>query len=357
MENNYLKRIKLTEEKTSKSLLSECDTKILHKLCGIIETNSLNIELDGDRELNGLYAQASRLEHSCLPNCFYTFDNTSGFRLCVRAARDIKTGEDLSIMYTHILWGTQMRLEHLRSIKYKVCVCKRCTDPTELGTYLSALKCFGSEEIGTCDGIQLPVKPLSRSTEWSCTKCPIKITSEQVQYLMSQMSDEVEAVKANITDLESLITKLSQFLHPNHYHLFALKHSLIQIQGHQKNSTQNILTDTQLQDKIEMCESLLKICDTLDPNSIRLSIYKSIILYELQQTIIELNKRRLKSMKDNDVKQFIEENFKRASTYLKRSKNVLEFEISTKHGKSLIQNIDEATRNLNNFCVSNNINI
>ena len=51
----------------------------------------------------------------------------------MRAGRDIKQGEHLSIMYTHSLWGSAGRREHLYSTKKFWCKCERCEDPSEFG--------------------------------------------------------------------------------------------------------------------------------------------------------------------------------------------------------------------------------
>ena len=51
----------------------------------------------------------------------------------MRAGRDIKEGEHLSIMYTHSLWGSAGRREHLYSTKKFWCKCERCEDPSEFG--------------------------------------------------------------------------------------------------------------------------------------------------------------------------------------------------------------------------------
>lgn len=53
----------------------------------------------------------------------------------------INRGEHLSTMYTNALWGTQERRAHLMSTKYFKCICKRCSDPTELGTNFSTIVC------------------------------------------------------------------------------------------------------------------------------------------------------------------------------------------------------------------------
>lgn len=59
----------------------------------------------------------------------------------VRSTVDIPKGEMLYATYTFTLTGTQSRQEHLKKGKYFTCNCKRCTDPSELDTHFSTLKC------------------------------------------------------------------------------------------------------------------------------------------------------------------------------------------------------------------------
>lgn len=82
---------------------------MLHQLCGILEVNALNIGLGVDEqqhEVSALYENACILEHNCQPNCFYTFDTNRQCKITMQAARPIRKCEHLSIMYTHMLWGT-----------------------------------------------------------------------------------------------------------------------------------------------------------------------------------------------------------------------------------------------------------
>lgn len=117
------------------TIVEKRDKKLLHRICGIMEVNALNIGLgfDNNSEVSALFENACILEHSCLPNCYYTFDLENKFKITMRAGRLIKKGEHLAIMYTHMLWGTHFRNEHLQTNKYFVCKCERCIDPTELG--------------------------------------------------------------------------------------------------------------------------------------------------------------------------------------------------------------------------------
>lgn len=59
--------------------------------------------------------------------------------------------------------------------------------------------------------------------------------------------------------LEELVSKLSMFLHPHHYHLYSVKHSLVQLYGHQHGYQINQLSDQQLQRKAGMYESYLTL--------------------------------------------------------------------------------------------------
>ena len=44
-------------------------------------------------------------------------------------------------MYSDPMWATANRQNHLYETKYFRCKCPRCTDPTELGTEFSFIKC------------------------------------------------------------------------------------------------------------------------------------------------------------------------------------------------------------------------
>jgi hypothetical protein len=117
-----------------------------------------------------------------VPNCHFLFDKTNGFKLTVRAARNIKKNEHIVICCTNVLWGTQMRRQQLHETKYFRCTCERCADGSELGTHLSSLKCIGSDDNGTCDGLQIPTNPLG-DVEWKCNKCPASINGDEVDEL------------------------------------------------------------------------------------------------------------------------------------------------------------------------------
>lgn len=63
------------------------------------------------------------------------------FRFEGRSTIPIEEGEILNVSYTYTLSGTKERQRHLEKGKFFKCICKRCVDPTELGTHFSSLKC------------------------------------------------------------------------------------------------------------------------------------------------------------------------------------------------------------------------
>lgn len=93
--HNFLDTVKIFELKTGKQVLPRCDAELLHKICGIIETNALIIPLPNGMEVSAIYPTFSLLEHSCVSNCSYSFKLNDGFRISVKAATNIKKGLNL----------------------------------------------------------------------------------------------------------------------------------------------------------------------------------------------------------------------------------------------------------------------
>lgn len=342
---------------------SESDRKVLEKINAIIERNAVYVTennqvtgivelislLSGTRFLEsvnkfenfsilyflGVYAVASNVEHSCMPNCHFLYDKRNGFKLTVRAARDIVKGEHITTCYSNILWGTQMRQSQLRNIKYFSCQCPRCQDPTELDTDFSSLKCIGIEGI-TCDGFQIPINPLDESLlEWECIKCPARVNGTEVTDLMKRMNDEIDhtiETEATVPAIQSLMEKLSTFLHPNHYHMFTLKHTLIQLYGNHRDYAIETMDECFLRRKLNYCDDLMKIVKKLDPWNIRLSIYMAVILHEKFKAIAEMHRRQLNNVAYTAVD---------GINCLERAMIVLANEQDTMQGRILMKNFSK----------------
>ncbi|XP_067627112.1 SET domain-containing protein SmydA-8 [Eurosta solidaginis] len=338
LQRNFLQRLRSVEQKQKEKYLQEYDTKVLHRICGIIETNYMCINLPTGIELSGVYYTACMMEHACQPNCFFRFDQRNGFKISIIAGREIANDEHLIIMYSNMLWGTQMRQEHLAMTKHFLCKCERCRDPSELGTNFSAMLCMGDEG-KRCDGIQLPKDPLDIKSDWACNKCPITISGTEVRYILAQMTEEVDNLltrKPTVKQLETLIEKLSKFLHQNHFHLFNLKHTLLQLYGNKSGFSTKTLSVGILNRKLKMCEELYDICEKLDPHTIRLSIYVGIILYEMQTVLVERGRRLLANPKGSvEVTTKALADFNLAREKLLRAAKILEKELDNVAGSKL----------------------
>lgn len=59
----------------------------------------------------------------------------------------------------------------------------------------------------------------------------------------------------NVKALEEMVTKLEAMFHPNHYHCYAVKHSLIQLYGTQPGFTYAEMSNTALDRKISEYKS------------------------------------------------------------------------------------------------------
>lgn len=342
--DNFWSALDQIESERGRKIIAQRDKKLLHRICGILEVNALMITLpSADQEIGGLYELACILEHSCVPNLYYIFNPSRKYQITMYAGCDIRQGEHMSIMYTNMLWGTLMRQEHLLTNKYFICQCERCVDPTELGSHLSTVKCIG--DIGKyCDGIMLPKNPIDIATDWHCNRCDVSIENEQIDFILSNIENEVDGILAafsahRVTSeaMEALHDKIFRLLHGNHYHMFMLKHTLMQSYGNVSNKLQN-LSDESLQRKITLCEELLSILDCLDPNMIRLTLYIATVLLELHFASLERCRR-------NGNSQLLEE-LQLAHSYLQRGKEALLMNTDIEAGRKLIVCFEVAEKNL-----------
>ncbi|XP_029161550.1 SET domain-containing protein SmydA-8-like [Nylanderia fulva] len=246
------------------TMASDC-WDILPKICGLIDVNAL--ETMPPEGSVAIYENASLLEHSCVANTRHSFriDDKGRPRIAIYAVTFVKKGEHLSTMYTHALWSTRIRREHLLATKYFACRCKRCADPAELGTHLGTLKCPCKK------GLMLPNDSLDSDTDWSCNVCPGTVTSSEVAQLTDRLEEEVTGVMKQATEhtLSELLSRLTVLLHPGHQHCISVSHSLIQ------------LLPPSSPQKSELCKLILDTVTQLDPYGARLALYTAVTLREL----------------------------------------------------------------------------
>ncbi|KAK0433555.1 hypothetical protein EV421DRAFT_2063169 [Armillaria borealis] len=103
-------------------------------LMGVIRTNGYGLAGLHDEArpgpggaYSGVFNELSRLNHSCRPNTYRTFDMAS-FAMEIRAARDIEEGEELTTYYSDLLVPTATRQQQLEPYGVR-CDCISCSNP------------------------------------------------------------------------------------------------------------------------------------------------------------------------------------------------------------------------------------
>ena len=180
-------------------------------ISGIILTNSASCSSipDGEDNCIGLFPVFSLLSHGCVAN---TRREANGGKMLVVATVHIKAGEQILTSYKNPLLGSVSRRAHFPRIWYFDCECRRCCDPTELGSHLSSLKCEECEA-----GVLLPSHPDQYHTPWSCDQCQLTISSHQAITRTIIMFRALMSCPTSIITISSLIKNLETIAHPQHY--------------------------------------------------------------------------------------------------------------------------------------------
>jgi len=279
----------------------------IQKITGIMDTNTKEIRL-AYADVQALYPISCLMEHSCQPNVKLNY--SKNFKITVSAGRNIREGEHLATMYTHALWGTIARRDHLNISKRFWCVCKRCADPTEFGTNFSTILDDGHP--------MLPEDPLNADSDWVCKETGKRKTAYDVKIELSVIGKEIEALmeKGSIDDFEEFIESKKKVLNTNHYHMVTVKHQLLQMYGRTEEYLIQDMTEEQLQRKIQLCKENLSVLQGLDPNRTRLEIYAATSHYELHLPLLQIAKRKWETGKlsTEDFRAALEEPYKCVST-------------------------------------------
>ncbi|KAM0735042.1 SET domain-containing protein SmydA-8, isoform B [Formica fusca] len=257
--------------------------------CGILEINTFEVRTTKGFSARGLYPTVAMMNHSCVSNTSHSISPID-YRIRLRTTLKIPTGGELYASYTHSLLPTMLRREHLLEGKNFACACPRCSDPTELSTHMSSLKC------NKCDnGIILSLDSLDSKSTWNCTHCDFSTNGQAVRKILGIIQAEVDAAEAisgadgadAILERETVIKKYRSVLHPRHAFLTILRHSLTQMYGRVEEYLLDDLPDVVLEHKIDMCRLLLQVLDVVEPGYSRI---RGMTLYELHAPLLFLAK-------------------------------------------------------------------
>lgn len=165
-------------------------------------------------------------------------------------------------------------------------MCERCVDPTEMGTYVSAVVCKKCRGPGTKDmvdsenlGYLLPDNNLMAigikgNVPWRCNACQCVVQLSKIYPKIEEITSELEAndgksidyIPMNAENLaKNLIAKhRDTFLHPNHW--LIQKATLILIDnGYHDMCSRSKNTDKDVDDLLAHCHFMLQILNRLHP--------------------------------------------------------------------------------------------
>ena len=111
--------------------LPNVDENLIYTVLAIIETNSIEKEFIG-KKVKMIHPLASLLNHECSPNVVLSYSGIpQGHNLQIRATKDIKKGQELTVSYIDQLLPTSIRQKILKEEKLFDCHCSKCLDTTE----------------------------------------------------------------------------------------------------------------------------------------------------------------------------------------------------------------------------------
>jgi len=214
----------------------------------------------------------------------------------VRAARNIKKGEEITHSYVDPQEPVLVRQELLRLGKFFQCLCSRCKDPTELGTYSSALYCPNPK----CRQPVISTDTCRMEADWACVKCKKTFGSAKISNVTAAVKDALERLEPNkdtpeqcdIPAHETFLHKFGPILHGQHVHIVMAKYALGKMYGRMCGWEADKLTEDQLRRKLQLCTEVLKVLDVIMPGESRM---RGVMLYEMHLPHVMLANRQLQA--------------------------------------------------------------
>ncbi len=173
----------------------ECDLKTISLVSTILRRERRlpedNDSMPDARLGSYVYYLGSRLAHACVPNSMWFIRANKEFM--VRASIDIKPGEVITAASVELGDGTLRRRTNLMYSKIH-CTCQRCKDPTELKTYMSAIRCQSCR-----DGWLLSIHPMTLTSDWMCNnpECSRSVEPRQICEAVETLEMQLKEVLQN----------------------------------------------------------------------------------------------------------------------------------------------------------------
>lgn len=218
------------------TLASQTDTTLpedqIHQLLSICATNAHEFVSGCSqqrRQHSALFAYASKIAHSCLPNLAYTSVHEEGKgALEYKLIRPMPTAGSPAA-FSYIGGGkklfqtpTHQRRQKLMQTKAFFCRCPRCLAPDNTRS-IRCTNCdedrfvpcrYNDEAANEENQFNIPT--------WKCTKCEIEYDRDETQEKETQIEQRLEALvgskdQAVVESLQQLVEQSTKILSPVHY--------------------------------------------------------------------------------------------------------------------------------------------
>ncbi|KAI8428142.1 hypothetical protein MSG28_002394 [Choristoneura fumiferana] len=271
----------------AKNIIPEHQVDDIKMIYSVLKINSFRVSGNSQKKmvpLRALYPLSAFLNHSCIPNTRNQFNDE--YFMAVYASRDIKAGEEIVSCYTGLLLCTPARRIQLYKTKSFWCKCERCSDSTEMGTRLSALRCFDKE----CVGVLLPVTPLDPQCEWQCDNCRAMEPPARVAAVQSVLGSLVGTFSLDDhLQLETFVLERLAVLIPYSNHIFVdMRLRLALNLGFVEDLKLIELSEGRLALKESLCRGTLRTAAALGAGDAHL---RGRLLYHLHAALAERARR------------------------------------------------------------------
>jgi len=190
----------------------DVDDDLLHHLYDLVTLHTVDLCLRKDRlSRRALYPLLALVTHSCVSNASYAV-NPDDLSVVLRAKKKISEGDCITRSFVPAVYGLPKRKHDLSHDWGVTCHCERCSDVTEFGTFVSAVKC------GVCgEGLILP-QDNNHGSLWKCRSCSNPYETEMIQKLLQNLEDQLHNISdISVKSFETFIKNNSKDLYMKHY--------------------------------------------------------------------------------------------------------------------------------------------
>ena len=238
---------------------ADVEPELMERIVGIIRTNSVKWTAGSGKPLGYAVCPVfSVLNHSCVNNTMDT--QTQEGEMLVRATMLIRQGEEIFTQYRGPTQGNILRRQQFLDYWKFSCTCPRCSDPTELGTMASAVKC------DDCGDTVLPASS-AVSCHWVCGGCrreePVGGMIARVRRLQQRLESFSPAESPEAW--ETLLSQFQTELHEDHFLCMNIKRVLLAMYGAREGYRLEQMPRPLIDRKIELCRNYVSIFSRLEP--------------------------------------------------------------------------------------------